>query len=95
MSSDSPLPMVEIEPSEAEAPLGVLERLEAPNRPCLERERRDLAVGRVRRALDDLAHPVEALVGVVDVRLLGREIGMGHATRMSARRRGRHYAGAR
>ena len=86
---------LEVEASEAEATLRVLERLEPPRCPRLEGERRDLAVGRAGRTLDDGAHAVEALVRVVDIRLLGREIGMAHADRMGGARCFGNYAGAR
>ena len=46
-----------------------------------------LAVVGVGGSLDHLSHVVEALVGVIDVRLLRGEIGVGHATRMSGSRR--------
>ena len=69
---------LEVEPPEAEPLLGVLERPQPPYRPRLERQRGDLAVRRVGRALDEAAQAVEALVGVIDVRLLGREVGVGH-----------------
>ncbi len=69
---ERPRRRLEVEPPEAEATLRVLERPEPPRRPRLEGERRDLAVGRTGRALDDGAHAVEALVRMVDVRLLGR-----------------------
>ena len=79
---ERPRRRLQVEASEAEASLGVLERPEPSHRPGLERERGDLAVGRVGRPFDEPAHAVEAVVGVVDVRLLGREVGMGHGTRM-------------
>jgi hypothetical protein len=72
---------VEIEPPEAEAALGVLERAQPLRRPRLERERRDLVVRRVRRVLDRLAHPVEVRVRRVDVRLLCGKVGVAHRKR--------------
>jgi hypothetical protein len=75
---------VEVEAAEAEPPLRVLERAQPAHRPRLERERRDLAVGRVRGSLDEAAHPVETVVRVVDVRLLRRQVRVRHADRMVA-----------
>jgi hypothetical protein len=69
---------VEIEPAVAESPFGVRERPQAASSPRLERERSDLSVGGVGRAHDRRAHPLEALVRVVDVRLLRLQLGMGH-----------------
>ena len=78
---ERPWRRLQVEASEAEASLGILERPESSHGPGLERERGDLAVGRVGRALDKAAHAVETLVGVVDVRLLGWKVGMRHVTK--------------
>ena len=77
---ERPRRRLQVEAPEAEALLGVLERPEPLDRPGLERERRDLAVGCVRSALDQRAHAVEARVRVVDVRLLVREVCVCHAS---------------
>jgi hypothetical protein len=69
---------VERQAAEAEPTFCVLERPQPPARPRLERERGDLVVGRVRGAGDGLAHPVETLVRVIDVRLLRCQLGMSH-----------------
>ncbi len=66
---------VEVEPAEAEAAVRVLERVEPAPRPRLEPGR--LVLGRVDRLADALElslHPLDAVVGVVDVRLLGGQI---------------------
>ena len=69
---------VDVEPPEDEAAVGVLERPQAAARPRLERERGDLAVGEPGRSGDGLPHPLELLVGAVDVGLLGGELRMRH-----------------
>ena len=76
---ERPLDRFEVEPAEEEAALGVLEGREPLRRPGVERRLSDLAVGGVGGAADDLAHPLEARVGVVDVRLLGLEVGVAHS----------------
>ena len=76
---ERPLDGLEVEPAEEEAALGVLEGREPLRRPRVERRLGDLAVGGVGGAADDLAHPLEARVGVVDVRLLGLQLRMAHA----------------
>src|SRR5205085_2867779 len=78
------LDVVEIEPAEAEASLGVLEGDETPRRPRVERRLRDLAVGVVARARDDVAHALQTRVGAVDVGLLGRELRMCHRSYYSS-----------
>ena len=70
---------LEVEPAEAEAALGVLERAQALRRPRVHRRLRDLAVDAVGGARDGVAHALEVLVGPVDVRLLGCELRMAHA----------------
>ena len=80
---ERPLDRLEVEPAEEEAALGVLEGREPLRRPGVERGLRDLAVGGVGGAADDLAHALEARVGVVDVRLLGLQLRMAHASESS------------
>ena len=70
-----PLDRLEVEPAEEEAAFGVLEGGEPFHRPGVECRLRDLAVGGVGGAHDDVAHPLEARVGVVDVRLLRFQLG--------------------
>jgi hypothetical protein len=72
------LDRLEVEPPEHEPALGVLEGGEPLRRPRVERRLRDLAVCRVGGAPDHLAHALEARVRVVDVRLLGGQIGVAH-----------------
>ena len=71
---ERPEDAVEVEPAEAEAALGVLERQQPLVRPGLEDERLDLADPGVAGALDLPPHLLEAGVGVVDVGLLGGEL---------------------
>ena len=78
-----PLDRLEVEPAEEEAAFGVLEGGEPLRRPGVERGLRDLAVGGVGGARDDVAHALEARVGVVDVRLLRFQLGMAHASESS------------
>ncbi len=80
--------LLEIEPAEAEPVLGVLERAEALGRPRVHRRLRDLALDAVARAGDDVAHPLELLVGMVDVGLLGVELGVAHASNLTTGPRG-------
>ena len=72
---------IDVDPAEAEAALGVLEADETPRRPGLDRLGRDLRRAGRGGPEEDLPHLVEALVGVVEVRLLGREIRVRHASR--------------
>ena len=74
------LDRLEVEPAEKQPALGVLEGRETACAPGLERERRDLLVGGGCGARGDVAHLLEARVRVVDVRLLGRKIGVAHAS---------------
>ena len=85
---------LDVEPAETEAALGVGEGPEAAGRPALDRLGRDLGRARARRADDDLAHAGEARVGVIDVRLLRREIRVTHGRRPSLTRAPRHIVGA-
>ena len=78
-----PLDRLEVEPAEEEAALGVLEGGEPLHGPGVECGLRDLAVGGVGSAHDDVAHVLEALVGVVDVRLLRFQLGVAHASESS------------
>ena len=69
---------VERQPAEAEPALGVLERAGSPLCPRLDRERCELGRHRVLRAPERGAHPLERLVGVVDVGLFLLELGVRH-----------------
>ena len=75
---ERPQRRVEREPAEAQPALGVLEGADTPLRPRLHRDRRELGRHRVAGALERRAHPVEALVRVVDVGLLVLELGVRH-----------------
>ena len=75
---ERPLDRFEVEPAEEEAAFGVLEGREPFRRPGIERGLRDFAVGGIGSAHDDVAHPLEAGVGVVDVRLLRFQFRMAH-----------------
>lgn len=77
---EGPLDVLEVEPAEEEPALGVLVGDEALRAPRLERERRDLLVGRRRGARDEVAHPVERRVGTIDVVLLLWEVRVAHAS---------------
>ena len=79
-----PFDILEVEPAEEEAPLRILEGREPPGAPRLEGEGRDLLVGGRRRPADDLTHPLETGVRVVDVALLGFELGMRHRASVAA-----------
>ena len=68
-----------VEAAEAEPALAVVERGEPLPRPLLDGLRGDLRRSRAGGAEQRLAHAVQAGVGVVDVRLLRGEIGVGHA----------------
>jgi hypothetical protein len=70
--------LLEVEPAEAEALFGVLERPESLRRPGVHRRLRDLAVDAVPRARDGSAHPFELDVRPIQVGLLADEIGMAH-----------------
>ena len=63
--------LLEVEAAEAEPLLGVLEGPQPLGGPRVHRRLRDLAVDAVTCARDDVAHPLELLVGVIDVGLLG------------------------
>ena len=80
---ERPLDRLEVEPAEHQPALGILEGREPLRRPRVERRLGDLAVGRVARAQHDLAHPLEVLVGAVDVRLLRLQLRMAHASESS------------
>jgi DNA-binding NarL/FixJ family response regulator len=69
---------LQVQPAEAQPPFRVLERPQPSHRPRLEGERGDLVVRRVGRALDAAAHPLEAVVRMVDVGLLGCEVRVRH-----------------
>ena len=76
---ERPRHLLEVEATEAEPLLGVLERPQAPGRPRVHRRLRDLAVDAVAGAGDRVAHPLEMLVRAVDVGLLGRELRVAQA----------------
>ena len=67
-----------IDPAEAEPALGVLEGAQAAAGPALDRLRRDLRRTGFGGLQEDLAHAVEAVVGLVDVGLLGGQLRMRH-----------------
>ncbi len=69
---------LEIDPSEAQALLRVLERLQATCVPRVERLAGDLVDHGVTRVQERLAHAVEAVVRVVEIRLLGGDVGVRH-----------------
>ncbi len=75
---------LEVEPAEAEPAFRVLERVQALRRPCVHCRLRDLAVHLVAGGGEDIAHPLEVLVGAVDVRLLGGQLGMAHGAKLPA-----------
>ena len=75
-----PLDRLEVEPAEQETAFGVLEGREPLRRPRIERGLRDLAVGGIGGTSDDVAHALEARVGVVDVCLLRLQLRMAHAS---------------
>jgi hypothetical protein len=81
---ERPVHGLDVEPAEAEAAFGVLERLEPLSAPFLQRERRHFRRRRVNALDQRVAHPVEMLVRVIEIRLLGREIGMHHRRRIAA-----------
>jgi hypothetical protein len=79
---------VEVEPAEAEAAVGILESVEPAPGPRLEPGR--LVLGRVDGLADALElslDPLEACVGVVDVRLFRSQIRMSHASRLVTKSR--------
>ena len=80
---ERPLDRLEVEPAEHQPAFGILEGREPLRRPRVERRLRDLAVGGIARAQHDLAHPLEARVGVVDVGLLCFQLRMAHASESS------------
>src|SRR6185503_17951864 len=67
-----------VDPPEAEPALGVLVGAQPARRPVLDRLLGHVRRAGLGRAQQRLAHPVEAVVGRVDVALLGREIGVRH-----------------
>ena len=73
------LDRLEVEPAEEQAAFGVLEGGEPFHRPRVECRLRDLAVGGIGRTHDDVAHPLETRVRVVDVRLLRLQLWVAHA----------------
>ncbi len=75
---------LEVEPAEAEPAFCVLERVEALCRPRIHRRLGDLAVHLVAGGGEDVAHSLEVLVGPVDVRLLGGQLGMAHGAKLPA-----------
>ena len=92
------LERLEVEPAEAEPALGVVVRREPARGPRVERRLGDLAVRGVGRANDDVPHVLEALVRVVDVRLLRRKLRVRHVFEgngRSAPRLSRRYVAQR
>ena len=69
---------IEGQTPEAKPAVGVLECPEPPLCPRLHRDRGELGRHRIARALERRAHPVERLVGVVDVGLFLLQLGMRH-----------------
>ena len=80
--------LLEVEPSEHEAALGVLERLQPPRRPRVHRRLGDLAVDGVGRPGDDRPHAFEVHVRAVDVLLLRLELRVRHACKSGGPPRG-------
>ena len=72
------LGLVEVEAAEAQGSVGVVVAAEPPDRPGLDRLGRDVGGRGACGALEHLAHPIEALVGVIEVGLLGGKIRMRH-----------------
>ena len=73
-----PLQCLDVESTEAEAALRVLERPQPSRGPCLHRDLSDLTVDAVRSVRDRGAHPLQMLVRVVDVGLFRRQLRMAH-----------------
>ena len=69
---------LEVEPAEAEGSLRVVVAAQPADRPRLDRLCRHIGRPCARGADEHLAHPVEALVRMVEVRLLGGKLRMGH-----------------
>ena len=67
-----------VDAAEAEPAVGVLEGAQASGRPVPDRLLGDLGRARFGSAQERLFHAVEARVRLVEVGLLGGEIGMGH-----------------
>ena len=72
-----------VDTTEAEPLLGILEGAQAACRPALDRFGPDLRRPRLRGAQKRLAHPVEIVVGAVEVRLLGGQVRVGHVPESS------------
>jgi len=75
------VPLVHVDPPEADPALGVLVASERARLPGLERKGREFARGGIERAADPLAHALQARVGV-EIGLLGGEIGVRHGGRV-------------
>ena len=77
--------LVHVDPTKTDSALRVLVAAKRLGLPLLQRERRELARRGVERAADTGTHALQARVRVVDVGLLGGEIGMRHG-QLSCRR---------
>jgi hypothetical protein len=75
---ERPKPRIERQAPEAQPPVSLLEGPHPPLRPRLHRNRCELGRHRIARALERRAHPVECLVGAVDVGLFLLQLGMRH-----------------
>ena len=80
---ERPRHLLEVEATEAEPLLGVLERPQALGGPRVHRGLRDLAVDAVACSGDRVAHALEMLVGAIDVGLLGRELRVAHTANLA------------
>ena len=95
---------VDVDAAEAETAFRVGQRLQSADAPALDRLRCDLGRRGRRRALDRRPRALERGVGVVDVGLLGRELGVRHGSSVLAVRerepcarwplRGRRFRGS-
>ena len=82
---ERPRHRLEVEPAEAEAAFRILERPQALGRPGVHGCLGDLAVDLVACRGDHVAHPLEVVVGAIDVCLLRRELRMGHEGKLCRR----------
>jgi hypothetical protein len=69
---------LDVDPAETEPLLGLLERPETTGVPCVERLACDVVDHRVARMQERLPHTVETVVRVVEIRLLGGDVGVRH-----------------
>src|SRR5262249_60033266 len=79
-----PADRLDVEPAEAQPALGVLIGPQAARRPGVHRGLRDLAVDLVAGRCHHLPHPLEMLVGAVDVPLLAFDVRVAHASKLAA-----------